>query len=80
MEWQDLADKLRRMGVRLNAPKTMQPKQKHPVENVIDGEFLQTNYGRIFTAGVRYDLKDYRHGSEVGYREYSKPVGSMGKD
>lgn len=64
MEWQDLADKLRRMGVRLNAPKTMQPKQKHPVENVIDGEFLQTNYGRIFTAGVRYDLKDYRHGSQ----------------
>jgi uncharacterized protein YprB with RNaseH-like and TPR domain len=61
-----LSDKLKSLGVRLGTdelPPTSKSK-RYPIEEVLDGEFLQTPYGEIFAVDSRYP-SEHRQGSTL---------------
>lgn len=61
-----LSDKLKSLGVRLGAQDLPPPRKRpgFPIEQVVDGRFLETPFGQAFVVESRYS-PDHRHG-QVG--------------
>lgn len=58
-----LSDKLRSLGVKVGAEDLAPPTNKeiHPIEEVIDGQILETPFGQTFIVETRYPVQ-YRQG------------------
>jgi len=65
MDFESLSEKLRRMGVQIGVQKPLEsPKQlRRPIETVIPGREIQTNFGSLFSLGHSYP-QDYLHGRQ----------------
>ena len=64
MDWETLSEKLRSMGMILAKDELPRPdkKQKHPIETIVPGEFIETIHGQVFCLTQSYPI-DYAHGS-----------------
>jgi hypothetical protein len=57
-----LSDKLKSLGVKVGAAE-IQPKADHfPIQRVVNGEMIRTDFGETFVSETRYPL-DHRHGA-----------------
>ncbi|MEA4812925.1 MAG: ribonuclease H-like domain-containing protein [Anaerolineaceae bacterium] len=54
--WADLSEKLQRLGLKFGLEKKPEPQnpQKMPVQQIINGRFLQTPFGEVFSADHYY--------------------------
>lgn len=64
-DWKSLSDQLKALGVELGKDKRFSDRQikKHPIEEVVEGQFQEVIYGQIFCHQERFP-KDHYHGSK----------------
>ena len=70
-----LSDRLKSLGVKVGAaglPRS--PKRKYPIESLLDGQLLETQYGETFVVETRYPL-DHQQGS--GKLTFTTPLDMM---
>ena len=74
-EWEALTEKLRKMGVQLGLEKPLQesPLRRKPIEDLISGREVKTNFGPVFSVAHHYDA-DHIQGKQI-----LQPAGSWQK-
>ncbi len=62
-DWESLSEQLKALGVALGKDKAFGPSKKavHPIESVVEGQFIDAIYGQTFVHEEVY-TKDYFHG------------------
>lgn len=63
-DWGDLTEKLKRLGVKLGSERLSAPasKSRFPIDRVVQGRFLETPLGTVFSSDHYYPA-DFQHGS-----------------
>jgi hypothetical protein len=57
-----LSDKLKSLGVKVGAAEIKPKEDSYPIQNVLDGEMIRTEFGDVFVQQTLYPL-DHRHGA-----------------
>jgi len=75
-DWESLSKQLKALGVEMGKDKTFDPTpaEKHPIETVVPGQFLEVIYGEVFCHEENYD-RDHQHGKKP--IQPSEPISTL---
>jgi len=64
-DWQSLSEQLKALGMEVGKKKNLKPRRKKgfPIQDVVEGRFIEVIYGEVFCHEVFYQ-QDYLHGAK----------------